>query len=72
MSRLPTLVAVILCAGAAGCGTSEPETMKPEDTVVGDLVTAPERVQEQTNAAMDAHRQALERQLAEGEDAPAE
>lgn len=66
------LVVALLGTLLAACGSGERETMEPEDTVVGDLVTAPERVEERTNAALDAHREALDRQIRDSEDAPAE
>jgi len=63
--------AVILLATLPACGggdeSREREVMKPEETVVGDLVTAPERVEERTEAAMEAHRQALQQQISESE-----
>ena len=63
--------AVILLATLSACGggdkSREREVMKPEETVVGDLVTAPARVEERTGAAMDAHRQALEEQISASE-----
>ena len=64
------LTAVLLCALIAGCGGSEKkerEVMKPEETVFRDLVTAPQKAEDRTNAAMDAHREALERQLRDSE-----
>lgn len=72
MPRL-TRIAMILMAGClAACGGDGDrertrEVMKPEETVFRDLVTAPDKVQERTDAARDAHREALERQLAESE-----
>jgi hypothetical protein len=56
-------IAVVL-AVAAGCGGGdEREVMKPEETVVGDLVTAPGRAEDRTQAAMQAHREALQQQI---------
>jgi len=43
-----------------------------EETVFGDLVTAPGKVEDRTNAAMDMHREALQEQLRESEGAPRE
>ena len=64
---------------AAGCGGSEdderePEeaAMKPEETVFRDYVTAPGKVQDRTDAAMDEHRKALESQIEDSESPPAE
>lgn len=63
--------AIILLAALSACGggdkSREREVMKPEETVVGDLVTAPARVEERTEAALEAHRQALQQQISESE-----
>jgi hypothetical protein len=68
--------AVILLAALQACGGGdkprEREVMKPEETVVGDLVTAPGRAEERTEAAMEAHRQALQQQISESEGASPE
>ena len=68
-----------IALAAAGCGSSddeppEPEepVMKPEETVFRDYVTAPGKVQDRTDAAMDAHRKALESQIQDSEAPPAE
>ena len=76
-----TVVATALLAIAlGGCGGSdEPEEreepMKVEDTVFAPVVTAPARVQDRANAAVDLHREKmnerLERDEGDGdEDAP--
>lgn len=64
---------------AAGCGggddrreEAEEPPMRVEDTVVGDLVTAPGRVEDRVNAAGDEHREALRSRIEAGEDAPPE
>lgn len=58
----------------AGCGSSEPEPekepMKVEDTVFGDLIGTQDKARDRTNAAMDAHRETLEKQLEADEGAP--
>lgn len=65
---LPLLVAALTaCGGGEREERKEREVMKPEETVFRDLVTAPGKVQDRTNAAMDAHRDAVERRLAEDE-----
>jgi hypothetical protein len=70
---LPLLFAALAaCGGAEGDKPKEREVMKPEETVFRDLVTAPGKVQDRTDAAMEAHRDALERQLAEDEGAATE
>lgn len=65
------VIVPILLAALAACSGSDDrrqrEVMKPEDTVVGDLVTAPGRVEARTNAAVEAHRDALESRLREDE-----
>jgi len=62
---------VLLALGACGSDRKEErEVMKPEETVFRDLVTAPAKVEDRTNAAMDVHRDALERQLRESEGDP--
>jgi len=56
----------------AGCGKSEPEPdeqpMKVEDTVFGDLVSTQDKARDRTNAAVEAHKAALDAQIRESED----
>ena len=56
----------------AGCGKSEPEPEKPpmkvEDTVFGDLISTQDKARDRTNAAVEAHKAALEAQISESED----
>ena len=58
----------------AGCGGGEPEPekepMKVEDTAFGDLIGTQDKARDRTNAAMDAHREALQKQLEADEGAP--
>ena len=66
------LAGTIATLALAGCGSSEPDEeeppMKVEDTVVGDLVTLPAKVQDRTDAATQAHKAALDAQISESED----
>ena len=65
------LAGTIATLALAGCGSSEPAEeeppMKVEDTVVGDLDTLPEKVQDRTDAAVQAHKAALDAQINESE-----
>lgn len=57
----PIALASLLAACGGGAGREPPP--KPEETVFGDLVTAPGKVQDRTDAALDARREALEQRL---------
>lgn len=75
MTRPARWILPLLFAALTACGggeREEREVMKPEETVFRDLVTAPGKVQDRTDAAMDTHRDALERRLAEDEGGSAE
>ncbi|MGH8136376.1 MAG: hypothetical protein ACRER4_08505 [Steroidobacteraceae bacterium] len=65
------LAGTIATLAMAGCGSSEPDEeeppMKVEDTVVGDLVTTPEKVRDRTDAAAQTHKTALDAQINESE-----
>lgn len=63
----PLLAALAALAACGGEHAEEREVMKPEETVFRDLVTAPGKAEDSVNASMDAHREALERQLRESE-----
>lgn len=67
-------LAAMLVLTSCGRGEPEPEEepMKVEDTVFGDLVGTQDKARDRTNAAMDAHRKALETQLEADEGAPPE
>jgi hypothetical protein len=56
-----------------GCGGGEKEPeeepMKVEDTAFGDLIGTQDKVRDRTNAAMETHREALEKRL-EADEAP--
>ncbi len=65
--RTIAMLLFVLLAACGGGEKKEREVMKPEETVFRDLVTAPQKAEDRTNAAMDAHREALEKQLRESE-----
>ena len=73
--RVCNVIAAMAAALAvAGCGGSdEPEKkeepMKVEDTVFGPLVGTPDKVQDRADAAVELHRQNLDRRLQEDEGA---
>lgn len=71
-SGFAALSFLLLLAACGGERNEEREVMKPEDTVFGDLVTAPGKVEDRTQAAMELHREALQKQLRESEGAPPE
>lgn len=60
----------------AGCGKSESQPEQPpmrvEDTVFGDLVGTQDKARDRTNAAVQAHKAALEAQISESEDSEPE
>ncbi len=70
ISAVGWLTAVLAIAGCGG-GEPEPEKepMKVEDTVFGDLVGTQDKARDRTNAAMESHREALQKQL-EADEAP--
>jgi len=64
------LIVALLLTATSACGggeREEREVMKPEETVFRDLVTAPGKVQDRTDAALELHRDALEQRLREDE-----
>lgn len=71
MTAIGWLTAMLALAGC-GDGEKEPEEapMKVEDTVFGDLIETQDKARDRTNAAMDAHRETLEKQLEADEGAP--
>jgi hypothetical protein len=67
-----TIGAAAAMLALAGCGgpdepEKEREVMKVEDSAFGPLVTTPEKVEDRTNAAVDLHRENLEKRLEEDE-----
>lgn len=70
-------LACTACTACTACGGSgddeeEPEEppMRVEDTVFGDLVTTPGKVQDRADAAVDKHRESLKSQIEASEGAP--
>jgi hypothetical protein len=76
MRATNTIRILAIAIAIAGCGGGEPEqekeAMKVEDTVFGDLIGTQDKARDRTNAAMEAHREALESQLEADEGAPPE
>ncbi len=70
--RAMWLAGAIAALAMAGCGKSETEPdeqpMKVEDTVFGDLVSTQDKARDRTNAAVEAHKAALDAQIRESED----
>jgi hypothetical protein len=66
-ARLAVALLFLLAAACGGGEKKEREVMKPEETVFRDLVTAPQKAEDRTNAAMEAHREELEKSLRESE-----
>jgi len=68
------LVAMVLAAGCGGTDEPEPkeEPMKVEDTVFGDLVGTQDKARDRANAAVEVHRDSLEKRIDADEDAPPE
>jgi hypothetical protein len=68
---------VLAAALAAGCGgKEEPEEeeppMKVEDTVFGDLIGTQDKARDRSNAAVELHRESMDKRLEEDEGAPQE
>jgi hypothetical protein len=76
MRATKTIGMLAIALAIAGCGGGEPEhekeTMKVEDTVFGDLIGTQDKARDRTNAAIEAHREALESQLEADEGPPPE
>lgn len=76
MRAIKTIRMLAIALAIAGCGGGDPEpekeTMQVEDTVFGDLIGTQDKARDRTNAAMEAHRDALESQLEADEGAPPE
>jgi hypothetical protein len=68
---------MVVAALAGGCGgNEEPDEevppMKVEDTVFGDLVGTQDKARDRSNAAVELHRESLNKRLDEDEGAPKE
>ena len=75
--RAGVAVGMIAAAMAvAACGGGEPEQeeppMKVEDTAFGPLIGTQDKARDRANAAVEAHRDALDDRLREDEGAPRE
>lgn len=66
-ARLAALSVVVALAACGGERDEERGGLKPEETVFGDLVTAPGKVGDRADAAVEMHREALEEQLRDSE-----
>ena len=71
---LGVVVAAVLAGGCGGSDEPEPEEepMKVEDTVFGDLVGTQDKARDRSNAAVELHRESLNKRLDEDEGAPKE
>lgn len=69
-ARLAASFLVLALTACGGERAGERASPKPEDTVFGDLVTAPDRAEDRANAAVEAHREALQERLRESEGSP--
>lgn len=68
---------VLAAALAAGCSSNEEPReeeppMKVEDTVFGDLIGTQDKARDRSNAAVELHRESLDKRLQEDEGAPKE
>jgi hypothetical protein len=67
------LAAALALGGCGGTDEAEPEkeeAMRVEDTVFRDVVGAQDRARDGANAAVELHRETLERRVEEDEGAP--
>jgi hypothetical protein len=77
MRVMIVVVAMAAALSMTGCGGNdepeeEEEPMKVEDTVFGDLVGTQDTVRDRTNAAVDLHRDNLDKRLEADEGATQE
>ena len=75
--RASWALGMLAAALAAGCGSNEEPkeeepAMKVEDTVFGDLVGTQDKARDGANAAVELHRESLNKRLEEDEGAPQE
>jgi predicted component of type VI protein secretion system len=77
MRAILALVMLTVALTTAGCSSNEePEEeeppMKVEDTVFGDLIGTQDKARDRSNAAVELHRESLNKRLEEDEGAPTE
>lgn len=64
---LPVLLAAFAACGGGGGEEKEREVMDREDTFAGPLIAAPDKAADRTSAAIDSHREDMEKRLQEDE-----
>jgi hypothetical protein len=77
MRAILALGVLTVALTTAGCGSSdepkeEEPPMKVEDTVFGDLIGTQDKARDRANAAVELHRESLDKRLEEDEGAPKE
>lgn len=77
MRAILALGVLTVALTTAGCGSSdapkeEEPPMKVEDTVFGDLIGTQDKARDRSNAAVELHRESLDKRLQEDEGAPKE
>ncbi len=74
MRVIMTIGLLAIVSLPAGCGESEPEPeeppMKVEDTAFGPLIGTQDKARDRANAAVELHRESMDRRLEQDEDAP--
>lgn len=77
MRAILALGVLTVALTTTGCGSSdapkeEEPPMKVEDTVFGDLIGTQDKARDRANAAVELHRESLDKRLQEDEGAPKE
>lgn len=67
-ARIAALSVAVALAACGGERAGEREGPKPEETVFGDLVTAPGKVEDRVGAAAELRREALQDTLRDSEE----